>query len=107
MPSHPSAAEPRTDSGPLRRFRDPAYVPLCATLGDVRANIDRLDREIVKLLAERGTYVKDAARFKKDSYQVSAPQRQEEVFAKVRALAQEFGAYPEVVDAAYRALVAG
>ena len=100
-------SEPRTDSGPLRRFRDPGYVPLCATLAEVRANIDRIDRAIVALLAERGAYVKDAARFKRDSHQVAAPQRQAEVFARVRALAEELGAYPEVVEAAYRALVAG
>jgi len=100
-------SEPRTDSGPLRRFRDPAYVPLCATLAEVRANIDRIDRRIVALLAERAAYVKDAARFKRDSHQVAAPQRQAEVFARVRALAVELGAYPEVVEAAYRALVAG
>jgi len=51
--------------------------------------------------------VKDAARFKRDAFQVSAPQRQQEVFDKVRRLAEEKGAYPEVVEAAYRALVAG
>ena len=103
----PPAAEPRVDFGPVRRFRDPGYVPLCATLAEVRANIDRIDRAIVALLAERGAYVKDAARFKRDSHQVAAPQRQAEVFARVRSLAEELGAYPEVVEAAYRALVAG
>jgi isochorismate pyruvate lyase len=102
-----SSSEPRVDTGPVRRFRDPAYVPRCATLAEVRANIDRIDRQIVALLAERGAYVKDAARFKADSDQVAAPQRQAEVFARVRALATELGAYPEVVEAAYRALVAG
>jgi isochorismate pyruvate lyase len=110
--STPSGAgtEPRTDSGPLRRFRDPAYRPLAANLAEVRANIDRLDNAIVELLAERAMYVKDAARFKRDAYQVSAPARQAEVFAKVRALAQQhdrgFEHLPEVVEAAYRALVA-
>ncbi len=105
--SSPSSSEPRVDAGPSRRFRDPNYVPLCATLAEARANIDRVDRQIVALLAERGAYVKDAARFKRDSRQVAAPQRQAEVFARVRALATELGAHPEVVEAAYRALVAG
>ena len=81
MPSAASAgpSEPRIDSGPVRRFLDPSYVPLCATLAQVRSNIDRIDRAIVALLAERGAYVKDAARFKRDSHQVAAPQRQAEV----------------------------
>ncbi|MDB5805129.1 MAG: pchB [Betaproteobacteria bacterium] len=103
--------EPPVDQGPLRRFRDPQYVPLAANLAEVRANIDRLDDAIVALLAERAMYVKDAARFKRDAYQVSAPARQAEVFAKVRALAQRhnrgFDHFPEVAEAAYRALVAG
>ena len=99
--------EPETHGSPLRRFTDPAYVPLCANLAQVRENIDRLDRQIVALLAERGRYVKDAARFKRDAFQVSAPQRQQEVLDKVKALAEKEGAYPEVVEAAYRALIAG
>ncbi|HEX4329125.1 MAG TPA: chorismate mutase [Burkholderiales bacterium] len=106
-----AAAEPAVDQGPLRRFRDPQYVPLAANLAQVRANIDRLDDAIVALLAERAMYVKDAARFKRDAYQVSAPARQAEVFAKVRTLATRhnrgFDHLPDVVEAAYRALVAG
>jgi isochorismate pyruvate lyase len=105
-----SGTEPATGTGPVRRFRDPAYQPLAANLAEVRANIDRLDDAIVALLAERAMYVKDAARFKRDAYQVSAPARQAEVFAKVRALADHhnrgFDHLPDVVEAAYRALVA-
>ena len=99
--------EPETHGAPLRRFTDPAYQPLCSSLAEVRGNIDALDRKIVALLAERGRYVKDAARFKRNAFQVSAPQRQQEVIDKVRALAEKEGAYSEVVEAAYRALIAG
>ena len=80
--------EPDTQGRPLREYLDPDYRPLCATLADVRANIDRLDDQIVKLIAERAMYVKDAARFKRDAYQVSAPARQAEVFEKARRLAE-------------------
>ena len=99
--------EPDTHAAPLRRFIDPTYVPLCENLAQVRERIDALDEQIVALLAERGRYVKDAARFKRDAFQVSAPQRQQQVFDKVRRLAEQTGAYPEVVDACYRAMVAG
>jgi isochorismate pyruvate lyase len=102
--------EPSTHTAALRRFRDPAYQPLAANLAEVRAHIDRLDDAIVALLAERAMYVKDAARFKRDAYQVSAPARQAEVYARVRALADKhnrgFEHLPDVVEAAYRALVA-
>ena len=37
----------------------------CSSLGEVRANIDRIDRQIVVLLAERGCYVKQTVQFKK------------------------------------------
>lgn len=102
-----SPSEPDPQGHPLRRFRDPSYAPLCENLAQVRERIDALDVQIVTLLAERGRYVKDAARFKRDAFQVSAPQRQQQVFDKVRRLAEEKGAYPEVVDACYRAMVAG
>lgn len=102
--------EPATHTGPVRRFTDPAYRPLCNNLGAIRGEIDRLDDAIVALMAERAMYVKDAARFKRDAYQVSAPARQAEVYAKVRALADRhnrgFENLPDVVEAAYRAMVA-
>ena len=101
--------EPDTQGAPLREYTDPAYRPLCATLADVRANIDRLDDEIVRLIAERAMYVKDAARFKRDAFQVSAPARQAQVFEKARALAQRhnqgFTNREQVVDATYPAMV--
>jgi hypothetical protein len=44
-----------------------------STLDEVRANIDRLDRQIVSLLAERGGYVLQAARLKETIGDLSAP----------------------------------
>ena len=105
-----STQEPDTQGAPLREYTDPAYRPLCANLAEVRANIDRLDDEIVRLIAERAMYVKDAARFKRDAFQVSAPARQAQVFDKARALAERhnrgFANLEQVVDATYRAMVA-
>ncbi|VWX55552.1 Isochorismate pyruvate lyase [Burkholderiales bacterium 8X] len=99
--------EPSPHGAALRRFVDPAYQPLCGNLAEVREHIDAIDRQVVALLAERGRYVKDAARFKRDAFQVSAPARQQEVIDKVLRLAEEMGAYPEVVEACYRAMIAG
>lgn len=77
----------------------------CTTLEQVRENIDRLDRQIVALLAERGSFVSQAARFKKDSDEVKAPQRVEQVINKVRALSQTAGANPDVTEQVYRAMI--
>lgn len=76
------------------------------SLDEVRANIDRLDREIVRLMAERGAFVRQAARFKASRSEVEAPGRVEQVVAKVRALAADTGLEPQVAEAAYRAMIA-
>ncbi|MCS4314911.1 isochorismate pyruvate lyase [Pseudomonas sp. BIGb0381] len=78
----------------------------CTTLEEVRNNIDRLDQQIVTLLAERGRYVSQAARFKKDTDGVKAPQRVEQVIAKVRGLSEAVGANLEVTEQVYRAMIA-
>jgi isochorismate pyruvate lyase len=80
---------------------------VCEALQEVRAHIDRIDHEMVALIAERGRFVKQAARFKKTSDDVKAPQRVEQVVVKVRALAEEFGADASVVERVWRALIAG
>ncbi|TKJ58683.1 chorismate mutase [Pseudomonas sp. CFBP13506] len=78
----------------------------CSSLEEVRDNIDRLDQQIVSLLAERGHYVSQAARFKKDTDGVKAPQRVEQVIAKVRDLSHMLGANPDVTEQVYRAMIA-
>ncbi|WP_338475716.1 chorismate mutase [Pseudomonas khavaziana] len=77
----------------------------CTTLEEVRNNIDLLDQQIVALIAERGHYVSQAARFKKSTDDVKAPQRVEQVIAKVRGLSQVAGANPEVTEQVYRAMI--
>jgi len=78
----------------------------CTSLAQVRDEIDRIDAQIVPLLAERGGYVLAAARFKSQAAEVPAPQRVEQVVAHVRALAETHGALPEVVERTYRAMIA-
>lgn len=103
--------EPSTHAPPVRRFKDPTYVEVAPTLGGIRERIDAIDAQIVELLAQRAACVRDATRFKRDAFQVAAPARQAEVFAKVRALAQAqqtgFPGFEDIVDSAWRTLVAG
>ena len=106
-----SPQEPPVDTPPVRRFKDPAYVEVAPTLSGLRQRIDTLDEQIVALLAERALCVRDATRFKRDSFQVAAPARQAQVFARVRALAAPHeAAFPglsDIVESTYRTLVAG
>jgi chorismate mutase len=78
----------------------------CANLAEVRDNIDRIDRQIIALMAERGQYVAEAGRFKADPGAVSAPARVEAIIAKVRTLAREKGLAESVAEASYRAMIA-
>ena len=78
----------------------------CANLGEVRDNIDRLDRQIIALMAERGKYVAEAGRFKADPAAVSAPARVEAIIAKVKAIARDDGLAESVAERSYRAMIA-
>lgn len=74
-------------------------------LDEVRGAIDRIDRELVRLIAERGRWVEAAAAFKRSDEEVRAPARVEQVLAQVRQHAAAAGASPQVVDATYRAMI--
>ncbi|MFV0434824.1 MAG: chorismate mutase [Leucobacter sp.] len=76
-------------------------------LSDVRNEIDGLDRQIIGLIAERQKWVVEAGKLKEDESAVRAPDRVERVIGRVRDLAVEAGASPDVVERAYRALIAG
>lgn len=78
----------------------------CTSLAEVRLHIDRVDRQLVALIAERGAHVRLAAAFKKTATEVPAPQRVAQVLARVNAMAWETGAEPAVVDATWRAMIA-
>ena len=78
----------------------------CATLAEVRGAIDRIDREMVALMAERGRYVAEASRFKADPAAVSAPARVDAIIAKVKGLARDDGLAESVAERSYRAMIA-
>ena len=86
-------------------FERKAIIMKCESLDEVRENIDRIDRKIVKLIAERSTYVAQAANFKKDSDDVKAPQRVEKIINKVRDLASKNYVNPDIVEKIYREMI--
>lgn len=78
----------------------------CDSLEQVRENIDRLDRQIVPLLAERTGYVMQAAAFKETKSAVVDNERIEAIILKVRHLAIEEGMDPDLIEHIYRAMIA-
>jgi isochorismate pyruvate lyase len=78
----------------------------CGTLEEVRAEIDRLDRAIIALIAERAGYVHAAARFTPTEAWVAAPGRQAAMYRARREWAEAAGLDPDVIEKLYRDLVA-
>jgi len=77
----------------------------CQDLQQVRQEIDRIDDEIIKKIAERTHYVLQASKFKKSEEGVKAPARVEQVIQKVRTKAETYGAPPDLVEAVYREMI--
>jgi isochorismate pyruvate lyase len=73
---------------------------------EIREQIDRMDRELVPLMAERLAYVAQAAQFKETRADVVVPWRVEDVVAKAKSHAQACGMDLVAIEAMYRALVA-
>lgn len=78
----------------------------CADMSDLRVEIDRLDRQIVALLAERSGYVARAAQIKKDRAAIVDEVRIKQVISGARSQAAERGADPDLIEAIYRAMIA-
>lgn len=74
----------------------------CNTMEEVRAEVDRLDREIVRLLAEREQRIADAGRIKPTRNVVRDEDRIEDVVTKIRRESQAHGANPDLIEAIYR-----
>lgn len=77
----------------------------CASLAEVRASIDALDRELLALLGRRAGYVHAAARFKTDAAAVRAPERVRAMLEQRRAWAREEDLDPEVAAQLFTLLV--
>lgn len=77
----------------------------CLSMDEVRREIDRLDRMLVEMLAERQTYIEAAARIKRNRDTVRDTSRIEDVVKKVVAHAREHGLNPTIAETVWRALI--
>jgi isochorismate pyruvate lyase len=76
-----------------------------SSLDEIRANIDKLDNEIVILLCKRGECVKQAARFKRTTAHIKDQQRLEQVIEKVTSYAKDLGFDPFTIEVIYRHMI--
>ena len=77
----------------------------CRTMAEVRHGVDRLDEQIVALLAERFRYMEAAARIKPGREAVRDEARKADVLAKVRAASEKEGAPAARIALLYDALI--
>lgn len=77
----------------------------CQTMVDVRIEVDRIDRALVELIAERQTYMEAAARIKTDRASVYDSPRIEDVVSKVKASAEVVGLSTEIAEPVWRELI--
>ena len=77
----------------------------CADIGDIRTEIDRIDRHIVALIGERAGYVKAAAKFKTSAADVGAAERFEAMLRQRRAWAEACDLDPDMIESLYRDMV--
>jgi len=73
----------------------------CTTLDEAREKIDKVDEEIVKLVAQRNDYIKQIAHFKTSIDEVKAEDRIADVISKVRAQAISLELSPNLINDLY------
>ncbi len=75
-------------------------------MADIRAEIDRIDESLVRLLAERATYIDRAAEIKSEvDLPARIEDRVEQVVSNVRAHAERSGLAPDLVETLWRGLI--
>jgi len=82
-------------------------VKQCTTLAEARAEIDKVDEEIVNLIAKRNAYIKQIAHFKTSIDEVKAQDRIDDVISRVRAQAIELDLSPNLINDLYVRMIDG
>ncbi len=71
------------------------------TLQEAREEIDKVDEQIVKLIAQRNEYIKQIAHFKNSIDEIKAEERIQDVISRVREQAISLGLSPNLINDLY------
>jgi isochorismate pyruvate lyase len=77
----------------------------CSTKEDVRAELDRIDQELLKLFAERHRYVTRMAEIKTDPREAHDPARIAAILTKQRRRAEELGLDEDQAELIWKTLI--
>jgi isochorismate pyruvate lyase len=70
----------------------------CKTLDEARIEIDKVDNDIVELIALRNEYIKQIAHFKNSVEEVKSEERMADVVSRARAKAIELNLSPNLIN---------
>jgi len=73
----------------------------CNTLEEARLEIDKLDEQIIGLIAKRNDYIKQIAHFKTSVEEVKAEDRVDDVISRAREQAISLGLSPNLINDLY------
>ncbi|SFV51105.1 Isochorismate pyruvate-lyase [hydrothermal vent metagenome] len=73
----------------------------CNTLEETRMEIDKVDEQIISLIAKRNDYIKQIAHFKTSVEEVKAQDRIDDVISRAREQAISLGLSPNLINDLY------
>jgi isochorismate pyruvate lyase len=77
----------------------------CNTLEEVREEIDKIDDQIVELIAERNSYIHQAVKFKNSIDEIKNDERLEYVKQRARAKAIELDLSPNLISELFSKMI--
>ncbi len=77
----------------------------CKTLQEVREEIDKIDDQLVELIAERNSYIHQAVRFKNSIDEIKDDERVELVKQRARAKAIELDLSPNLISELFTKMI--
>ncbi len=77
----------------------------CNSLEEVREEVDKIDEQILKLIAKRKNLIKQAAKFKHSVEEIKTDERVEYVIDRARHLALTLGVNPNMVSEIYTTMI--
>ena len=70
----------------------------CRTLEEARVEIDKVDEQLVELVALRNSYIKQIAHFKNSIEEVKSEERIANIVSRARTKAIELGLSPNLIN---------
>ena len=80
-------------------------LPTCQSLTEVRENMERIDQQIVELIAQRSHFVEQATEFKTSMDEVTDSKRIEANIGRIKNLAKQYNLDESIIEDVYRTMM--